>query len=117
MALAEPLRRCGDARHIRGARLPGLQRRVEGEAAERRTATSRGGSDKLTRIEVRYAAWNLGSVHPVDQRTGHLIPLLAYRREPQHRHGAAVLVVHHARKAAGNARARQALRGSSDRSN
>ena len=102
---------------LRGARLPDLQRRVEGDATERRTAASRGGSDEFTRIEVRYAAWNLGVVHLVNQRTGHLVPLLAYQREPQHRHGAAVLVVHHARKAAGNARAGQALRGSSDRSN
>jgi hypothetical protein len=41
-------------------------------------------------------------------------PLLAYLRSLQRRFGTAVLLVHHARKGAGNARAGQALRGSSD---
>ena len=30
----------------------------------------------LTRIEVRYAAWNLGLVHLVDERTGHVLARL-----------------------------------------
>jgi hypothetical protein len=40
--------------------------------------------------------------------------LLAYLRELQRRHGMAVLLVHHARKGAANARAGQALRGASE---
>jgi hypothetical protein len=40
--------------------------------------------------------------------------LLAYLRDLQRRHAAAVILVHHARKGAGNIRAGQALRGSSE---
>ena len=47
-------------------------------------------------------------------RSGEVAPLLAFLRELQRRHGVAVLVVHHARKGAANARAGQALRGSSE---
>ena len=43
-----------------------------------------------------------------------MAPLLAFLRELQRRHGLAVILVHHARKGAGNMRAGQALRGSSE---
>ena len=46
--------------------------------------------------------------------SGEVAPLLAYLRELQRRHNLAVLVVHHAKKGAGNVRAGQALRGSSE---
>ena len=54
-------------------------------------------------------------LHRIDENaSGEVAPLLAYLRDLQRRHGVAVLVVHHARKGAGNARAGQALRGSSE---
>ena len=54
-------------------------------------------------------------LHRIDENaSGEVAPLLAFLRELQRRHGVAVLVVHHARKGAGNARAGQALRGSSE---
>jgi hypothetical protein len=54
-------------------------------------------------------------LHRIDENaSGEVAPLLAYLRELQRRHGMAVLLVHHARKGAGNARAGQALRGSSE---
>ena len=54
-------------------------------------------------------------LHRVDENaSGEVAPLLAYLRELQRRFGSAVLVVHHAKKGAGNARAGQALRGSSE---
>lgn len=54
-------------------------------------------------------------LHRIDENaSGEVAPILAYLRELQRRHGTAVLVVHHARKGAGNARAGQALRGSSE---
>src|SRR6202051_4018322 len=54
-------------------------------------------------------------LHRIDENaSGEVAPLLAYLRELQRRYGLAVLVVHHARKGAGNARAGQALRGSSE---
>jgi hypothetical protein len=49
-----------------------------------------------------------------ENASGEVAPLLAYLRELQRRHAVAVLVVHHARKGAGHARAGQALRGSSE---
>jgi len=54
-------------------------------------------------------------LHRVDENaSGEVAPLLAYLRELQRRHHLAVLVVHHAKKSAGRARAGQALRGSSE---
>ena len=54
-------------------------------------------------------------LHRIDENSsGEVAPLLAYLRDLQRRHDMAVLVVHHARKGAGNARAGQALRGSSE---
>ena len=54
-------------------------------------------------------------LHRIDENaSGEVAPLLAYLRELQRRHSLAVLVVHHAKKGAGNVRAGQALRGSSE---
>jgi hypothetical protein len=54
-------------------------------------------------------------LHRIDENaSGEVAPLLAYLRELQRRHNLAVLVVHHAKKGAGNVRAGQALRGSSE---
>ena len=54
-------------------------------------------------------------LHRIDENaSGEVAPLLAFLREMQRRHGVAVLVVHHAKKGAGRARAGQALRGSSE---
>ena len=54
-------------------------------------------------------------LHRIDENaSGEVAPLLAYLRELQRRHAVAVLVVHHAKKGAGGARAGQALRGSSE---
>lgn len=54
-------------------------------------------------------------LHRIDENvSGEVAPLLAYLRELQRRHQLAVVLVHHARKGAGKARAGQALRGSSE---
>jgi AAA domain len=54
-------------------------------------------------------------LHRIDENaSGEVAPLLAYLRELQRRHNLAVVVVHHAKKGAGNVRAGQALRGSSE---
>jgi len=54
-------------------------------------------------------------LHRIDENvSGEVAPLLAYLRELQRRHAVAVVLVHHARKGAGKARAGQALRGSSE---
>jgi hypothetical protein len=54
-------------------------------------------------------------LHRIDENaSGEVAPLLAYLRDLQRRHSLAVIVVHHARKGAGNMRAGQALRGSSE---
>lgn len=54
-------------------------------------------------------------LHRIDENvSGEVAPLLAYLRELQRRHRLAVVVVHHAKKGAGKARAGQALRGSSE---
>jgi AAA domain len=54
-------------------------------------------------------------LHRIDENaSGEVAPLLAYLRELQRQHHVAVLVVHHAKKGAGRARAGQALRGSSE---
>ncbi len=54
-------------------------------------------------------------LHRCDENTAsEVAPLLAYLREMQRLYQLAVAVVHHARKGAGNTRAGQALRGSSE---
>src|SRR5208282_4210476 len=54
-------------------------------------------------------------LHQIDENiSGEVAPLLAYLRDLQRRHAVAVILVHHARKGAGNIRAGQALRGSSE---
>ena len=54
-------------------------------------------------------------LHRIDENaSSEVAPLLAFLRELQRRHAVAVLVVHHAKKGAGRARAGQALRGSSE---
>ena len=54
-------------------------------------------------------------LHRIDENaSGEVAPLLAYLRELQRRYALAVLVVHHAKKGAGNLRAGQALRGSTE---
>jgi hypothetical protein len=54
-------------------------------------------------------------LHRIDENvSGEVAPLLAFLRELQRRHSVAVILVHHARKGAGNIRAGQALRGSSE---
>lgn len=54
-------------------------------------------------------------LHRIDENaSGEVAPLLAYLRDLQRRHQLAVAVVHHSRKGAGQARAGQALRGSSE---
>jgi hypothetical protein len=54
-------------------------------------------------------------LHRIDENaSGEVAPLLAFLRELQRQYALAVLVVHHAKKGAGNVRAGQALRGSSE---
>jgi hypothetical protein len=54
-------------------------------------------------------------LHRIDENaSAEVAPLLAYLRDMQRRYSAAVVVVHHAKKGAGRARAGQALRGSSE---
>jgi hypothetical protein len=54
-------------------------------------------------------------LHRVDENIcSEVAPLLAYLRDLQRRFALAIVVVHHARKGAGHARAGQALRGSSE---
>jgi hypothetical protein len=54
-------------------------------------------------------------LHRIDENVAREVaPLLALLRDLQRRHHTAVLLVHHARKSAGHARAGQALRGSSE---
>ncbi|MBC8423352.1 AAA family ATPase [bacterium] len=54
-------------------------------------------------------------LHRVDENASQQVaPLLAFLRQLQRMHHLAVVVVHHARKGAGNTRAGQALRGSSE---
>jgi RecA-family ATPase len=54
-------------------------------------------------------------LHRIDENaSGEVAPLLAFLRELQRRYAIAVLLVHHAKKGAGNIRAGQALRGSSE---
>jgi hypothetical protein len=54
-------------------------------------------------------------LHRIDENaSGEVAPLLAFLRDLQRRHAIAVVLVHHARKAATAVRAGQALRGSSE---
>jgi AAA domain len=54
-------------------------------------------------------------LHRIDENVcSEVAPLLAYLRDLQRRFALAIIVVHHARKGAGGARAGQALRGSSE---
>jgi hypothetical protein len=54
-------------------------------------------------------------LHRIDENaSGEVAPLLAFLRDLQRRHAIAVVLVHHARKAAAAVRAGQALRGSSE---
>ena len=54
-------------------------------------------------------------LHRIDENvSGEVAPLLAFLRDLQRRHGVSVVLVHHARKGAGNMRAGQSLRGSSE---
>ena len=54
-------------------------------------------------------------LHRIDENVaGEVAPLLDHLRRLQRTHGCAILLVHHARKAAGHLRAGQALRGSSE---
>lgn len=54
-------------------------------------------------------------LHRVDENVSAAVaPLLAFLRQLQRTHGCAVVLVHHTRKNAGNARAGQTLRGSSE---
>ena len=78
---------------------------------------SRRGCKRATvsaRLSRHREAAHRGCRRPRRCRGREAAPLLAYLRELQRRHGVAVLVVHHARKGAGNARAGEALRGSSE---
>jgi hypothetical protein len=66
--------------------------------------------DAVARLQPRFLR-----LHRIDANaSGEVAPLLAYLRELQRQHSLAVLVVHHAKKDAGNVRAGQALRGSSE---
>jgi RecA-family ATPase len=74
-------------------------------------------ADTVKRLQPRLLILDpLVRLHRIDENaSGDVAPLLGYLRELQRRYGVAVLVVHHhARRSAGNARAGQALRGSSE---
>jgi hypothetical protein len=73
-------------------------------------------ADTVARLQPRLLILDpFVRLHRIDENaSGEVAPLLAYLRELQRRYGVAVLVVHHARKGAGSARAGQALRGSSE---
>jgi len=73
-------------------------------------------ADTVARLQPRLLILDpFVRLHRIDENaSGEVAPLLAFLRELQRRYGVAVLVVHHARKGAGNARAGQALRGSSE---
>jgi len=72
--------------------------------------------ETIARLEPRLLVLDpFVRLHRIDENlSGEVAPLLAYLRELQRRHAVAVTLVHHARKGAGNMRAGQALRGSSE---
>jgi len=72
--------------------------------------------DTIARLKPRLLVLDpFVRLHRIDENvSGEVAPLLAYLRELQRRHRLAVILVHHARKGAGNMRAGQALRGSSE---
>ena len=72
--------------------------------------------DTVARLEPRLLVLDpFVRLHRIDENvSGEVAPLLAYLRDLQRRHAVAVVLVHHARKSAGNMRAGQALRGSSE---
>jgi hypothetical protein len=72
--------------------------------------------EAVTRLQPRLLILDpFVRLHRIDENaSGEVAPLLAFLRELQRQYALAVLVVHHAKKGAGNVRAGQALRGSSE---
>ncbi len=72
--------------------------------------------DTIARLKPRLLVLDpFVRLHRIDENaSAEVAPLLAYLRQLQRRHAVAVILVHHAKKGAGNMRAGQALRGSSE---
>jgi hypothetical protein len=118
-----------DALHVVRARLDGICRAVGVELADIDIQVITAPSVRLDlEVDRKSLAETVAALRPrllildpfvrlhrIDENvSGEVAPLLAYLRELQRRHQLAVVVVHHARKGAGKARAGQALRGSSE---